>query len=186
MFQEYTHQKSNNMDLELLNKAMRAEARSLGLCDKWFGEWADDTGIDELLNKYTKGIDFVIDKGFPDDDTLLKYAGKDNLRNHGIYINDYLDVCDADVPTLVINGSCTGDITYTGYHVANIYVRGKSDVTIKVKDSAKVFVEVYDDAKVLVRNYGDSLCFAYRYGGTVDSHGNVLVREKKKPPTLKQ
>ena len=173
------------MDLELLNKAMRAEARGLGLCDKWYGEWADDTGIDELLNKYTRGIDFVIDKGFPDDSTLLKYAGAEMLHAHGIYINECIDIVNADVPAVVVNGSCSGEICFSDYHVANIYVRGNSNVLIKVKDSAKVFVEVYDDAKVLVRNYGDSLCFAYRYGGYVESYGNVLVREKK-APDLKQ
>ena len=34
-----------------LSDEMKVSARSIGLCDQWFGEWKDDTSKDELIEK---------------------------------------------------------------------------------------------------------------------------------------
>lgn len=168
------------MDIELLNRAMRAEARGLGLCDQWFGEWADDADVDELLNKYTRGIDFVIGKKFPGNDVLKKYATKEKLHEHGIYIDEKVDKTATNSPSTILNGTCDGKLTYGSFSVANIYVRDSCDITIEVFDFAKVFVEVYDDARVSFINRGNSRCFVYQHGGEVKTQGDVLVRDKMK------
>lgn len=167
------------MDLELLNKAMKAEAKSLGLCDKWYEEWSDNTSVDDLLKKYIQGIDFVIDKGFPDDATLKKYAG-DRLHRFGIYIDEEIDDEADNEPTLVVNGKCEGVVTYNGFAAGNVYLRGDSDLTVMVYNSAKVFVEVYDNARLQVINDGISKCFVYRHGGRIETVGKVMVRDKTK------
>lgn len=167
------------MDLELLNKAMKAEAKSLGLCDEWFGEWSENTSIDGLLQKYIRGIDFVIEKGFPDNETLKKYAG-DRLHYFGIYVDEEINDEADNAPTLVINGKCEGVVTYNGFSAGNIYLRGESDLTIMVYNSAKVFVEVYDNARLQIINDGISKCFVYKHGGRIEPIGKVMVRDKRK------
>lgn len=165
------------MEIELLNRAMRAEARGFGLCDEWYGAWADDTGVDELLNKYVRGIDFCIGHSFPDNKVLLKYAGREKLHEHGIYIDE--EIIGAASGTVIINGHCTGMLNCDGFSVVNIYLRGDSEITVNVSDFAKVFIELWDDARLTIENNGYSRCFVYRHGGSADAKGDVLIREKK-------
>lgn len=44
-----------NLSLEL-----KEMARNNGLCDKWFGEWVDESDDATLFDKYKRGIDFSI------------------------------------------------------------------------------------------------------------------------------
>lgn len=159
-----------------MNRAMRAEARGLGLCDKWYGEWADDSSVDELLNKYVKGIDFCIGHNYPSNETMLEYAGREKLHEHGIFIDEA--VSEHAPATIILNGHCTGRINYDGFSVGSVYVCGISDVTVTVSDFAKVFVEVWDDARVKVVNKGSSRCFVYGHGGKAEIVGDVLIRDK--------
>lgn len=164
------------MDLRLLNRAMRAEAKGLGLCDKWYGEWSEDSSVDELLNKYMKGIDFCIRNDYPSNSTMLEYAGREKLHEHGIFIDE--EITESSRGMIVINGHCTGRVNYDGFNVGDVYVLGKSEVTINVSDFAKVFVEVWGDARVTVINKGENRCFVYRHGGEVHTKGDVVIRDK--------
>lgn len=169
------------MDIELLNRAMRAEARELGLCDEWYGQWSDDADIDELLNKYVRGIDFVIGKGFPEDDILLRYAGKDKLREHGIYLDSDIDE-QVGSGVYVIGVGCTVKLKVDGFSVVTVYVRGNAQVDLQISENGKAFVEMYDDARLKIENKGESRSFVYRHGGEVEKKGNVLVRDKTRQP----
>lgn len=165
------------MDIQLLNKAMKSEARSLGLCDKWFDEWDENSDRDELLEKYIRGIDFCIKHNYPDNEILKKY-GFDIINEHGIYIDDNLDGKADNIPTLVVNGKTTGEVTYNGHSVGNVYICGSSDITIYVKDNARVFVEIYGDSRLSIVNRSIYRCFVYKHGGTVNIDGDVLIRNK--------
>lgn len=163
-------------DLEL-NKTLRRNARNNGLCDQWFAAWRDDMTKDELLNMYIKGIDFSIENDWVSNDFIKDNFPHDMLGEHGVFIDEQ-ELSERNLPNVVLNGCCTGELEYDVFNVGNIYVRHESDVTITVWDFAKCFIEVYDKAKVKVINYSNSRVFVYKHGGEVETEGDVLVRRK--------
>lgn len=168
-------------DLKLLNLAMRTEARSLGLCDEWFGDWSDDEGVDELLNKMMKGVDFCLKHRFPSNEILLKYAGREKLREHRIFIDDEIDGSGVISGSGVyyIGGGTKGTLVFDGFDVATVYVTDDADVGIHPRGMSKVFVETWHDGRVWMHSVSANRCFVYQHGGDVNVLGDVIVRDKR-------
>lgn len=167
-------------DLKLLNLAMRVEARGLGLCDQWYGEWSDDESVDELLNKMLRGIDFCLKHRFPDNDVLLRYAGRDKLRSHRIFIDDEIGSEVSGSGVYYIGGSTKGTLVFDGFDVATVYVTDDADVNIHVNGLSKVFVETWHNGRVWLDNATTNRCFVYQHGGDAIVLGDVIVRDKRK------
>lgn len=161
---------------ESLSDRMKREAIELGLCEEWQGEWQGELTKDEMAERYVRGIDFCIEHGFPDNETIKREFGE-VARKHGVHVDE--DVSLTDEPTVILNGGCSGVLRYTGYNIGTIYVRHQSDVRIIVEDLAQVFVELYDGAHVDVENKGARRCFVYKHGGTCNGKGDVRVRVKE-------
>lgn len=164
------------MDISHLNSLMKAEARSLGLCDEWYGEWADDSNVDALLDKYVRGIDFCIEHDFPDN-YILKHYAADNIHSHGIYIDEDAS-CSSAKGTIILNGGCTGTLVVKGMSMCSLYVRHSSNVKIRIEDIARVSIETYDNCCVEIDNQSNNNCYVYHHGGTVRYTQGVLVRER--------
>lgn len=125
------------------------------LCDKWYGEWEDDSDIDSLLDKYVDGIDFTITNDYPPLDFIRKNFKKEDLHRHNIYIDEEVNLVESNSGVWVLLGKCTGRITFDGWAVANVYVRHESVVRVDAEDLSRVFVNVCDKAEVDMRNqYG--------------------------------
>lgn len=125
------------------------------LCDKWYGEWEDDSDVDILLEKYIDGIDFTITNDYPPLDFIRKNFKKEDLHRHNIYIDEEVNLVESNSGVWVLLGKCTGRITFDGWAVANVYVRHESVVRVDAEDLSRVFVNMCDNAEAELKNqYG--------------------------------
>lgn len=128
-----------------LNITLRELARSQGLCDEWYGAWGDDSTIDECLERYVKGFDFVKEHDYPPIDFIRKYFDKEVLRRHNIYLDEGVDI-EGRHGYYVFLGKCTGRITFDGFYAATVYVCHDSEIDVVASNGAKVFVTYYDNS----------------------------------------
>lgn len=164
--------------VEKLSAKMKSEAVGLGLCQQWTDEWADGTSKDELVEKFVRGIDFCIEHNFPSCEVIRKEFG-DVIHNHGVYVNEMVRV--ADKPTVILNGECVAELSYSGESCGDIYVRHDSEATIFVDCLARAFISLYDNAEVKVYCEEGAKAFVYLHGGRVKkTRGDVVIREKHK------
>lgn len=131
-----------------LSETLKQQARSLGLCDEWFGEWADNCNQQELIDKYVRGIDFAIKNQYPSNDFIKNNFDHELLNKNLIFIDEFINEENAPSGIYIINGECSGAICLSPWAVATIYVRHTSSVNIVASDFAKVFVRLYDNAEV--------------------------------------
>ncbi len=136
------------MNQKELSIALRTSARAQKkpLCNEWFGEWKDDSSIDDLLDKYVRGIDFCIENDYPTLDFIRENFNRDDLHRHNIYIDEVVDVC-AKSGSYVFLGTCSGRIRTSGFSVVVCYLRHDSNISVVSDDMSKVFVSIYESAK---------------------------------------
>jgi len=155
-----------------LSKELKRQAVSLGLCQEWTEGWGNPDK-DELVQKYLNGIDFCIGHNYPSNEFIKQYFGEIAERN-GVFTDT--DIHLENIPLLVLNGACTGEVELNGYTVGTIYIRHDSEVRIIVKDYAIAFIRLYDKAKIWVES--ESRAFVYQYGGCCEGTGNIKVRDR--------
>lgn len=160
-----------------LNNILRNRARQLGLCDPWYEDWSDNETMQQLLEKYLRGIDFCIKHDYPNLDFARKVFPRDILIANGIFLDSSIDA--SNLMRSVVIGNSIGVLRYSGNRTGNIYVRHSSEVTIEVTGGSKVFIEAYDNCIVRVMCDKDSKAFVYWHGGSVYHEGNVTIRDKR-------
>lgn len=158
-----------------LSDELKFMARGAGLCDQWFGEWGEPN-TDELIDKFTRGIDFAIKHNFPTNEYIHEHFDTSTLRRHGVYVDDV--VCVENKPFVVTQGKSVGALQFNNLAVSSVYARHDSNLTIRAIGGSKVFLRVYDNARVRVYASPSSKVFVYRYGGEIETDGNVIVRER--------
>ena len=166
-----------NMKIKELNKILRTQARELGLCDEWYDGWEKNESIEELLEKYLKGIDFCIKHDYPNIDFVRAHFPKEELRKKGIFLDDNVD--GKNISKAVLLGDSTGVILYNGFASCDLYLRHQSEMVVLATDSSKVFIETYENCKLNVIADKFSKVFIYDHGGDITYQGNVIVRNKK-------
>ena len=78
--------KWNIMTDKELSMKLREDARKIGLCDKWYGEWEDETKMDKLIIMFKKGLDFCIQHRWPSKSFIKQHFKQDYLRRNGILV----------------------------------------------------------------------------------------------------
>lgn len=134
------------MENKVLSKTLRTMAREQGLCDQWFHDWQDDTDIDELLDKYVAGFDFCVKNDYPSLDFIRKNFNIEDLHRHHIYIDETVDIRDADNGFWIFLGECRGNVRFEGFKAATVYVRHNSRMYVKATDGAIVFITCFDSS----------------------------------------
>ena len=114
------------------------------LCQQWTEEWADDTDIDTLLDKYIHGIDFAIKNDYPPLDFCRKNFNKEDLHRHNIYIDEEVVITDARSGYYVFVGHCKAEVWVTGLVAVTIFCRHDSEVNVKAFEGSYVHVRYYD------------------------------------------
>jgi len=160
-----------------LNNLLRNKARQLGLCDQWYKDWSDNETMQQLLEKYLRGIDFCIKHDYPNLDFARKVFPRDILIANGIFLDSHIDA--DNLMRSVVIGNSIGVLRYSGNRTGNIYVRHSSEVTIEVKGDSKVFIEAYDRCIVRVVCDKDSKAFVYWHGGMIYYGDNVIIRDRR-------
>lgn len=160
-----------------LNNLLKRRARELGLCDQWYNDWGDKESMQQLLEKYLRGIDFCIKHDYPKLEFARKVFPKDILMAKGIFLDSSIDA--SNLITAVALGESIGTLRYHTNSTGNVYVRHHANLRIEVDESSKVFVEAYDNCRVHVVAKGFSKAFVYWHGGEITYEGNVTIRDKR-------
>lgn len=134
------------MEKRELSIALREMARvqKAPLCDEWYGEWADDTDVDSLLEKYVRGFDFAVKNDYPPLDFIRRHFSSDDLHRHNIYLDEDAVISEAHSGFYVFLGKCKCSIVVDGFKAVTVYVRHESEVDVSAINGAKVFVTYYD------------------------------------------
>lgn len=142
-----------------LSVKLREDARRIGLCDKWYSEWEDNTDRDHLVDMYKRGLDFCIKHKWPSKDFIKHHFSQDFLRHHGILVDDTRSypVRGDDrrliyIREYVLLGKSNATIRYTFRpHMCNVWVRDDSHVTVDVKYGAYALVHLFDKASANIK-----------------------------------
>lgn len=139
------------MIMENLSDILKSEAVERDLCQQWQAEWADDSSQQELIEKYKRGLDFIIKQGeWPGNGFIKANFDRELLRANLIFVDEDIDMNDAESGVYILNGECSGTIRFAPWAAATVYVRHTSNVRIIANDFAKVFVRLYDEAGAVV------------------------------------
>ena len=172
-----------------LSVKLRTDARRLGLCDKWFGEWEDDTSKQELISMFTRGLDFCIERRWPAKQFILHHFPQDLLRANGILVDDIRSYPVRDPETrrlvylkdFVLIGESSTVIRYTFRpHICNVWAMDTSKVRVEVKYGAFVLVHLFDNATADVMTDLSSKATVIRHSEktSVTREGCVTVKEE--------
>ena len=137
--------------MENLSEILKREAVERSLCTKWTAEWADNSDQQTLIDKYKRGIDFIIKQGeWPTNEFIKTNFDRDLLNSNLIFVDEYVDMDMAPSGIYVFNGECSGRIRLAPWTAATVYIRHRSKMNIVADDFAKVFVRLYGEADVEV------------------------------------
>ena len=145
-----------------LNITLRELARSQRepLCDEWYGEWSDDSTIDECLERYVKGFDFAVVNDFPTLSFIRAHFDREVLHRHRIFLDEDVRL-DGESGYYVFLGDCRASLVLSGFKAVTVYVRHNGVVDVFARDGAKVFVTYYDDSGGGCRSDAMSVCREY-------------------------
>ena len=151
-----------NLSLEL-----KEMARNNGLCDKWFGEWVDESDDATLFDKYKRGIDFSIEHDWISNEFIKSRWDKEVLQDNNIFVDDKDMELENTKGTVIINGDCDLTFNYNLFTVSDLYARHNSIVRVTAKDHARIMVNLYDNA--IVEIDCDYMAKVYVYQHSKDS-----------------
>lgn len=161
------------------SQSMRLLAREHGLCDAWFNAWGDNCNIDDLLDKFTRGFDFYIEKRWLTPSFIKENAGVINLRQHGIICNDSYSLNNLQQCFLI--GESQANLRYNGSAFGTVWMLDNSTAEQTAKGRSEVYVHLYDRA-TLKANLCDEHCkivvFMHSSEATLVRHPKVEVDVK--------
>lgn len=135
--------------MENLSEILKHEAIGRALCAKWTAEWADDSDQQTLIDKYVRGIDFIIKQGeWPTNEFIKANFDRELLHDNLIFVDEDIELEYAPSGIYVLNGDCSGIIRFGQWAAATIYVRHGSKIRIEADRFSKIFVKLYDNAEV--------------------------------------
>ena len=131
-----------------LSIALREMARvqKKPLCDKWYGQWDDDTDVDGLLDMYVRGFDFVQENDYPPLDFIRRNFKKEDLHRHNIYVDESVVIDDAQNGYYVFLGDTKATVVADGFKAVTVYCRHDSEVNVRAMNGARVFVTFYEQS----------------------------------------
>jgi hypothetical protein len=129
-----------------LNTELRQLAVKLGLCNQWQSQWNGEKSQQELIDMYIKGLDFCLKHDYPNKNYIKQEFDHDLLVANHIYVDEDINLPNGISGIYVLNGECSGELHFSNWEVATIYVRHNTHVKVTASRFAKVFIRLYDDA----------------------------------------
>lgn len=134
------------MDVKTLNKTLKDEAISLGLCAQWTKAWREGWDRNRLISKYKEGIDFCMKHDFPTCQLIKENFSRDMLRDECVLVDDTWSMLNPKIA--VLQGKSFSTIRYNGWNAGTVYVRHTSHARIEAKNMTFVIVHLLNEAKV--------------------------------------
>lgn len=141
-----------------LSIKLREDARKIGLCDQWYGEWKDETNQQELIDKYKRGLDFCIKHRWPSKSFIKEHFSQNFLRNNGILVDDTRSYparhCKNGyiyIREYVLIGNSQTTLRYAFRpHLCNVWACDSSTVIADVKYGAYILIHLFDNARAKI------------------------------------
>lgn len=161
-----------------LNKTLKAEAVSLGLCQKWQNDWEGNKSSGALIEMYKKGIDFCIDREWPSCDMILSKFDRAELRDNGVFVRESVDKIIIENGVSVIR-EFGGDVEISQNAVATLHCQSNELLVVRVRKGARLFLHLHKTPCLVIADEPMSLAKVYRYDeiSTVEISGNVSVKD---------
>ena len=134
------------MDVKTLNKTLKDEAISLGLCAQWTKAWREGWDRNRLISKYKEGIDFCMKHDFPTCQLIKENFSRDMLRDECLLVDDNWSLINPKIA--ILQGNSISTIRYNGWNAGTVYVRHTSHARIEAKNMTFVIVHLLNEAKV--------------------------------------
>ena len=120
-----------------LSLTLRDMAVAIGACEQIMNQWKDSDDADTLLDRYIRTLDFAIDKDFPPLDFIVENFEIADLHKHNIFINEVVQLKDADHGIYVFLGSCSGSVRANGLKAVTLFIRHNSRIDVMAGDGAR-------------------------------------------------
>lgn len=161
-----------------LNKELKSQAVTLGLCKEWQKLWSKDWSREKMVERMYKGLDFCLQYHYPSNDFILKHFEKDFRRQSNVFVNDKYSVVNLK-ESLVLG---TSDVTfrYNGHSYGYIHIRDNSEAKVIAHNISFVIVHLYENAKVCVEQYDNARVVLVKHSTNVQifAADNIKVREE--------
>ncbi|WP_288447905.1 hypothetical protein [uncultured Chryseobacterium sp.] len=155
------------MNTEYILKEMKA----FSPCKEGFEKAYKDASIKSLCDLFFANSDWALKQNFPSKEVLEKYRGY--YENYGVYYRQ--NAINKAVNLAIFDSE--SEIEFVGFDISEIFIRGKSKITIKASGYSKLFVTVLDKSEVTIERMDNAEVFVYRYGGVVN--GDCVVKQKE-------
>lgn len=168
---------------------LREDARRMGLCDEWYGEWQDDTDKQQLLDKYIRGLDFCFKHRWPSLPFAKAQFPQQLLRDNGILVDDKYSfpVREKETRRLVCHrnyvalGNSELTVRYSfRKNACNIWARDNSKIHAYAKYGSFMLVHLFDNAEVIAETDMSSkiavICHSDK--ASVSKNGIVTVKDE--------
>lgn len=161
-----------------LNKELRNQAVTLGLCQDWQNLWKKDWSKEKMVERMYKGLDFCLKYHYPSNDFILKHFDQDFRRQSNVFVNDKYSVCNpkqslvlgTSEVTFRYNAGWSGSINVRDNAKAKIYARNRSFVIVHIYDNAYVEAEQKDKATIVLVKHSQNV--------TIVADSKIKVKEE--------
>lgn len=161
-----------------LNKDLREQAVSLGLCEDWQKLWNKDWSKKKMIEKMFQGLDFCLKNHWPSNGFILKHFEKDLLRKNNVFVNDKYSVVNPRESLILGISDIT--IRYNANSYGNIHIRDNSNVKLTARNYSFVIVHLYENACIKAEQFDKAKVVLVKHSANVHitAGEHIKVREE--------
>ena len=160
-----------------INKELRSQAISLGLCNDWQKIWRGDWSNEKMVEQMYKGLDFCLKHHWPSNGYILNHFDISFLRKSNVFVDDKWSVCNPKRSLILGNSQIT--FRYNAWGNGSVHVRDNSRLNISAKNRSFVLVHLYDYACVEANQYDKAIIVLIKHSEHVKiiADKNIKIRE---------
>lgn len=164
--------------MDLLNKELREQAISLGLCEEWTNLWKDDWSEEKMVEMMYRGLDFCLQHHWPSNDFIVGKFRREFLRNHNIFIDDKYSTINPKEGLVL--GKSEVKIRFNSNCYGNIHVRDNSSVKLTAKNRSFVIVHLYENSHIAAEKYDSAELVIVKHSRavTIDAGNGIVIKEE--------
>ncbi len=161
-----------------LNKELRDNAISLGLCNEWQQLWQKDWSREKMAEMMFRGLDFCLKHRYPTNDFIINHFDLDFRRKSNVFVDDKYSIVNPK-QSLILG---TSEITarYNAWNHGTIYIRDNASLKLITKNRCFVIVHLFDEAYVTAEQLDKSKIVLIKHSDkvTIVADSNIKIREE--------
>lgn len=160
-----------------ISEQLRQLAIENGVCDKFLNGWSGNESMDELIDKYWKGMDFCIDKNFPPVE-FIRSNMKGSIEKYGIFIDGSFNV--TDMKSIALYEGADGTSSYQSFSTGDIYMFNGSRLNLIVGEHAFVYISMWPGSilNIISKHKSSRIGISYWGGEITGDTYNINIHHK--------